>query len=99
MVLHLGAVGLNAAAGSGASSSANAMPVNAAGGTPKFIRVAAQDSVYFAKGGASIAATDDDILIQKGDSVVLATDGATHWAAWGIGGAHIVVVTPLENSR
>jgi hypothetical protein len=90
------AVGFTAA--TGAASASTTIPNNSAGERPRYIRVAAINESYIKIGGAGVAATANDILIQPADSIVLAVSGATTVAYIQGASPGKVNVVPLENS-
>lgn len=82
---------------SGTSASA-ALPVNAAGNPPVFVRVAATAAAYVRLGVSSATAVAGDILVQPGDAVILQTSGSTHIAAIQVTSAGVVQVSPMEGA-
>lgn len=93
--LGVGATGVNQA--SGATSAGAALPNDASGNRPRFVRVASTAAVYFRFGQGGVpTAVATDILVQPGDAVVLDTSGNSHFAVLQVAAAGVVVVTPLE---
>lgn len=91
------AAGFSAA--TGAASASTAIPVASDGNRPRYIRVAGRNECYVKLGGAAVAATTNDILVQPADSVILAVpNGVTHIAYIQGTGVGQVNVVPLENS-
>lgn len=84
-------------AATGAASARTALPVDAAGNRPRYIRVAAINESYIKLGDATVVATANDMLIQPADSELIAVSGATNIAY--IQGAAVgkINVVPLEN--
>ncbi len=81
----------------GAASANVAIPNTAGGVPPKYIRIAASAESYVRVGGATVAATANDILVQPADSIILATFGLTHVAyIQGTGPARVNII-PVEN--
>lgn len=89
------ATGFSAA--TGAASARTAIPTNAAGATPNYIRVAARNECYIKVGSATVTATANDSLIQPADSLVLRVQGNTHIAYIQGASAGLVNVVPLED--
>jgi hypothetical protein len=89
------AVGFTAA--TGASSARTAIPVDSAGNLPRYIRVAGINECYVKLGGAAVAATANDMLIQPADSAILTVNGQTNIAYIQGTAAGKVNVVPLEN--
>lgn len=81
----------------GAASARIAIPVDASGNVPRFIRVAATAESYVKLGGSTVAATANDLLIQPADAAILSTNGATHIAHIQGGASAKVNIVPLEN--
>jgi hypothetical protein len=79
----------------GAASASASIPNCVNGTKPKYIRVAATAAAYVKMGATAVAG---DILIQPGDSVVLAVAGAPTIAAIQVSAAGLVQVSPLEDS-
>lgn len=97
--LLIGATGANFSAPSGSALASAAIPVDASGGIPKYVRVSvASGAIYFklAKGAATAAVTDT--LIAVSDSQIISCAGCDHFSAWGIGGIIVGTITPLENA-
>lgn len=90
------AVGFTAA--TGAASARTTIPVNSAGESPRYIRVAGINECYVKLGNSTVTATANDILIQPADSIVLAVSGATNIAYIQGTAAGKINVVPLENS-
>ncbi len=84
-------------AATGASSARSAIPVDSAGNIPRYIRVAGINECYVKLGGAAVAATANDTLIQPADSVIMVVSGATNIAYIQGSAAGKVNVMPLEN--
>lgn len=80
-------------------ASANvAIPATSAGNAPKYLRLAATNTVAVKMGtSAGVVATTSDMLIQPADAAIVSAQGFSHVAAIQIGGvAGILFVTPLE---
>lgn len=78
-------------------TSANvAIPTDSSGAAPKYIRVAATQDCYIKLGPSGVAAVAGDMLLQVGDSVVLATSFAPYIAALQVSAAGVLQVSPLE---
>ena len=68
-------------AATGAASARTAIPVDAAGLVPSYIRVAAINESYVKLGTVAVVATANDILIQPADAIYLQVGrGDTHIA-------------------
>lgn len=95
--LTVTAVGFSAA--TGAASANTAIPVASDGNRPRYIRVAGLNECYVKLGTSGVAATNNDILVQPADSVILAVpNGITHIAYIQGTLAGRVSVVPLENT-
>lgn len=98
--LMIGAIGTNFSAPNGSASAGAAIPVNAGGVVPKYVRVSVSSgAVYFRLSVGASNATTGDTCIAVSDSQILSVSGNTHFSAYGIGAIVIGVITPLENSR
>ena len=94
--MHIVNTGVSAA--TGAASARSAIPVDASGNRPKYIRVASRNECYVKVGDSSVAATANDILVQPADSLILqVAPGHTHIAYIQGTAAGQVNVVPLEN--
>lgn len=80
-----------------AASASTAIPLDSAGNVPRYIRVAAVTESYIKLGGASVAATANDILVQPADAVILAVSGATFIAYIQGTSTGKVNILPMEN--
>lgn len=94
--MHIVATGVSAA--TGAASARSAIPVDASGNRPKYIRIASRNECYVRVGDSTVVATTNDILIQPADAVILqVTPGHTHVAyIQGVAAGQVNIV-PLEN--
>lgn len=91
------AVGFTAA--TGAASANSAIPVTLSGSRPNYVRVTAINESYVKLGLVGVAATGNDILVQPGDSIILAVpNGVTHIGYIQGTSAGKVNVVPLENN-
>jgi hypothetical protein len=80
-------------------TSANATIPNTSNGTlPKYVRVAATVAAYVKVGPGTPVAAAGDLMVQPGDSVILAVAGCTKIAAIQVAAAGVVQVSPLEDS-
>lgn len=94
--MHIVNNGFSAA--TGAASARTAIPVDASGNRPKYIRVSARNECYVRVGDSTVVATTDSILVQPADSLILlVTTGHTHIAYIQGTAAGQVNVVPLEN--
>jgi hypothetical protein len=84
-------------AATGAASARTAIPTDSAGNVPRYIRVAAINESYVKIGGASVAASANDVLIQPADSEIFSVNGQTHIAYIQGTSAGKVNVQALEN--
>lgn len=84
---------------SGATSARTALPTAANSVPVKYVRVAAQGESYVKLGDSTVTATSQDILVQPADSLLLATNGATHIAyiQGGAASSARINVQPVEN--
>lgn len=80
-------------------TSANiALPVDAAGKKPAYVRVAATAAAHVKLGyDNTVAATTDDILVQPNDAIVLLSRGFSYIAAIQNATGGSVVVSPVED--
>ena len=81
----------------GLASVAVAIPVNANGTRPYYVRIAATTESYVQIGLTAVAATANSMLVQPADSVILAVGGATHIAHIQGTAAGRVNIVPLED--
>ena len=82
----------------GASSASMTIPVDSAGNSPRYIRVAATTESYVKLGVSSATATTNDLLIQPADSAILAIpSGITKLAYIQGTSTGKLNVVPLEN--
>jgi len=88
-------VGFTAA--TGAASANSAIPTDSAGNLPRYIRVSGINECYVKIGGASVAATANDVLIQPADSLIMTVNGQPKIAYIQGTAAGKVNVVPLEN--
>jgi hypothetical protein len=84
-------------AATGAASARTAIPTNAAGAAPNYIRVSARNECYVRVGSSTVVATANDALIQPADSLILRVQGNTHIAYIQGTAAGLVNVVPLED--
>ena len=86
-------------AATGAASAATAIPNDSSGRVPNYIRIAARNECYCKLGVAGVTATNQDMLIQPGDSQIVAVPkGITHIAYIQGTAAGQINVVPCENS-
>ena len=81
----------------GAASTAVAIPNAANGSRPYYIRVAATAESYIKVGMSTTVATNQSMLVQPADCVLLAVGGCTHLAYIQGNTAGRVNITPLED--
>lgn len=94
--MHIVSTGVSAA--TGAASARSAIPVDASGNRPKYIRVAGRNECYVKVGDSTVTATTNDVLVQPADAVILqVTTGHTHIAYIQGTAAGQVNIVPLEN--
>lgn len=81
-----------------ATSASATIPLDSAGNTPRYIRIAATAAacVRLALTGTPTAVTTD-LQVQPGDAVIIATGGCTKIAAIQVAAAGVVQVSPLDN--
>ena len=82
----------------GAASANVAMPVNSAGQTPKWVRLAATAACYVNLGAAGNTAAAGDILVQPADSIVLRAAGVASIAAIQVTAAGVLQISALEDN-
>jgi hypothetical protein len=86
-------------AATGAASARTAIPNDASGRVPSYIRIAARNECYCKLGDSSVVATTNDMLIQPGDSQIVAVPkGVTNIAYIQGTAAGQINVVPCENS-
>ena len=91
-------------AATGASSARSAIPVDASGKKPNYIRVAARNECYVQLGDSTVTASNSagatgSILIQPADSLIIQVPaGFTHIAYIQGSAAGQICVSPLDNS-
>lgn len=91
------ATGFSAA--TGAASARTAIPNDSSGRAPNYIRIAGRNECYCKMGDSGVAATVNDMLVQPGDSQIVAVPkGVTHIAYIQGTAAGQINVVPLENS-
>ena len=83
---------------SGAASANFAIPLNASGQVPVYVRVAATVPACIKFGPAGVVATVNDAQIQPGDSEKFCVNGNTYFAVIQVSAAGLVNVVPLENA-
>lgn len=83
----------------GAASSRIAIPNDASGNLPQFVRVVATAAAYVAVGDSGVTAAAGDAMVQPGDAVILKVGGCTNIAAIQVSAAGTVQVSPLEEYR
>jgi hypothetical protein len=81
---------------SGGTSAVVALPVNAAGKSPKHVRLQCTGNVYVRPGGAGTTCTVNDILLSPNNDVFLDTANFTHLAYLQETAAAKINITPLE---
>lgn len=84
-------------AATGAASSSSPIPFDSAGNVPRYIRVASISECYLKLGAAGVTATNNDVLIQPADSLILSTNGCTTIAYIQGTSAGKINVSPMEN--
>lgn len=92
--LTIVATGANIA--TGAASASAAIPNNAAGSRPRYIRVAVTQPAYIKIGSGAQVATTNDILVNPNNAIILASKGCDTIAALAVGTAGACQVSPLE---
>jgi len=80
---------------SGTSAGAT-LPTNTGGSVAQLIRIAATANAYVRIGTGTQTAVTTDMIVQAGESVIVATSGGTHIAALQVAAAGIVQVSPVE---
>lgn len=81
-----------------AASAGTTLPTAQSGEVPRYVRVAATSAAYFRMGAGVQTAVAGDLLIQPGDSIILAVpQGITNAAALQVTAAGIVQISPLED--
>lgn len=96
--LRLGATGVAFSAPNGSATAGAALPTDASGNNPKFIRVSvASGAIYFRLSKGASNAITTDTIIAVSDSQIIQVGGNTHFSVYGIGAVIVGTVTPLEN--
>ena len=80
----------------GATATTVPIPNESAGGTPKYIRVAATQPCYVKIGQAGVTAGAGDVLVQPADAVVMKVLRQTHISVVQISVAGVAVISPME---
>lgn len=80
----------------GATATTVPIPNESAGGTPKYIRVAATQPCYVKIGQAGVTAGAGDVLVQPADAVVMKVLRQTHISVIQISVGGTCVVSPME---
>ena len=72
------------------------IPTDSSGKCPMYVRLASNAAGFAALSGENTNATDNSILIQPKDAVILSTNGC-RWIGWkSLAGTAVLTVTPLE---
>lgn len=80
------------------ATSANvAMPTDSSGNSPRYVRITASNPSYVALGVSGVVAAAGDFIVQPGDAVVVAVNGATFVAAIQQSAAGVVQISGLDN--
>lgn len=79
------------------TSAVAAIPVNAAGRSPKHVRLQSTGNCYVRPGGAGTTATVNDILLSPNNHLILAVQSFTHIAHLQETAAAKLNITPLES--
>ena len=91
-------------AATGLTTANVAIPVDASGNRPNYVRIAARNECYIAIGTVAVTASNvigstGSILIQPADSIILhVPKGATHIAYIQGGAAGQICISPMDNS-
>jgi len=73
-----------------------ALPVDASGVVPKYVRLSATAACYVKLGDSGVTAAAGDLLIQPADALVVRAIGMTHVAAIQVAAAGVMQVSPIE---
>lgn len=79
------------------TSAGTTLPNTQSGTAPVYVRVSATAAAYVRVGKGAQTAVNTDMLVQPGDSIILAVAGCDNIAALQVSAAGIVQVSPLEN--
>lgn len=79
-----------------AASASVAVPTDSSGVVPTKIRIAATQDCYVKLGQSGVTAVAGDMLLQAGDSVVLATSKSPYIAALQVSAAGILQISPID---
>lgn len=93
----LAVAGASVAATTGASSATVALPLDGAGNTAKFVRIASKGNVYVRPvlSGGSVSASNG-ILVVQGDALCLNVGGFSHIAHIQDAAAVAFTITPVD---
>lgn len=94
--MRIAAGGSTITAPSGSSSAASAIPNNAAGVIPQYVRVQVDGFASIRFGNNSVSATANDTRLNANNYAVFEVRGYTHFAVFGVGAARDVNVAPIE---
>jgi hypothetical protein len=79
------------------TSARNAIPNNASGKAPNYVRIQVTNYAYVKFGDSAVTATTNDVLLSPNESTEFAISGNTHIAVIQQATAGVVNITPLEN--
>lgn len=93
----LAVAGASVAATTGAGSATVALPLDGAGNTAKFVRIASKGNIYVrpVQSGGSVSASNG-ILVVQGDALCLNVGGFSHIAHIQDAGAIAFTITPVD---
>lgn len=92
--MNVNATGVQVIAGG--TTARVALPVNAAGKTPKHVRIQCTGNAYIRPGDTNVNCTVNDVLISPNYDVYMAVGGFTHMAYLQEFTAAKINITPLE---
>lgn len=82
----------------GAASASVAVPTNASGSAPTYVRISSTTNCYVKVGLTGLSAVVGDLLLITGQSEVLNIGRNTHIAALQVSAGGILQISPLEDS-
>lgn len=78
------------------ASAGSLLATDSSGAVATYVRIVATAAAYVRLGTGAQTAVATDMIVQPGDSIVLATAGSTHAAALQVASAGVVQISPVE---
>lgn len=82
----------------GAASASVAIPTDASGGIPRYVRLACTAACYVKIGPSGVSAVVGDMIINPGGGEVLKTHNLGYIAALQVTAAGILQISPMEDA-